>query len=73
MQFLFQCSKKCGRGGQTRLVKCVHVGIKKFVSENNCKQSDKPRAHQKCKNQDCTFLWATGDWSEVTNETLRLI
>ena len=70
MQFLFlQCTKKCGKGGQARTVKCVHMSLKKIVTDKHCKQRKKPRTHQECNNQTCPYMWTTGTWSEVITKT----
>ena len=66
---LLQCNKNCGKGRQTRAVKCVHISLKKIVTDKHCKQRKKPRTRQGCNNQTCPYIWTTGSWSEVITKT----
>ena len=64
---VFQCSVKCGKGRQTRLIKCVDIKLKKFMKEKHCRPSSRPEAYQQCIKSKCPYIWSTGDWSEVTS------
>ncbi|KAK2587121.1 hypothetical protein KPH14_002883 [Odynerus spinipes] len=62
------CSKECGGGIQTPIVKCVREGSQAIVHEKRCKNSEKPLASRavRCNEQPCPARWRAENWSECS-------
>uniref|UniRef100_A0A8C9P777 ADAM metallopeptidase with thrombospondin type 1 motif 16 n=1 Tax=Spermophilus dauricus TaxID=99837 RepID=A0A8C9P777_SPEDA len=61
------CSRTCGRGTQSRPVRCTQRANYKTetVSASLCPQPV-PTSQQACNSQSCPPAWSAGPWAEVT-------
>ncbi|ESN96178.1 hypothetical protein HELRODRAFT_163212 [Helobdella robusta] len=63
-----QCSTTCGKGEQTRQIKCSHVSTNETVNSRLCKHARKPKNSRECKgNPFCSSVrWVVGKWSQCS-------
>ncbi|XP_036321209.1 thrombospondin type-1 domain-containing protein 4 isoform X3 [Rhagoletis pomonella] len=61
------CSKTCGGGIQTPIVRCVRENPIRYYSQRRCMHSEKPMLNEnllRCNTQPCPAYWRIEDWSE---------
>ncbi|XP_023159435.1 thrombospondin type-1 domain-containing protein 4 isoform X2 [Ceratitis capitata] len=61
------CSKTCGGGIQTPIVRCVRENPIRYYSQRRCLHSEKPMLNEnllRCNTQPCPAYWRLDDWSE---------
>ncbi|XP_050319289.1 thrombospondin type-1 domain-containing protein 4 isoform X2 [Bactrocera neohumeralis] len=61
------CSKTCGGGIQTPIVRCVRENPVRYYSQRRCMHSEKPMLNEnllRCNTQPCPAYWRIEDWSE---------
>lgn len=60
------CSKSCGGGSLTPIIRCVREGTSKFYAHKRCAHQIKPVLDEhvlKCNSQPCPAYWEVEDWS----------
>jgi len=66
------CTATCGRGIQTRQVRCVKIGTIQPTDFYNCANQIMPVSAQYCNTQACSFrinsatVWVQSDWSDCS-------
>eukprot|EP00808_Paulinella_micropora_P015551 g8162.t1 len=61
------CSKPCGSGQQTRLVRCFIQGTTQDAAEAQCAALLKPSSSQSCNTQSCaTYSWLPSTWGQCS-------
>ncbi len=65
--FLLQCSAKCGRGTQQRLVVCARSeGTELYrLPDSECDPENRMLDHQDCNGTDCAGTWFAGPYGKV--------
>lgn len=61
------CSKTCGGGIQSPIIKCVREGSTKMSPPKKCVNLNKPVVNEsqlKCNTQPCPAYWKTSEWTE---------
>lgn len=61
------CSKSCGGGFQTPVIRCVRESPLRFYSHKRCVHLEKPIINEnllRCNTQPCPAYWRLHDWSE---------
>uniref|UniRef100_A0A1B0G2D5 PLAC domain-containing protein n=1 Tax=Glossina morsitans morsitans TaxID=37546 RepID=A0A1B0G2D5_GLOMM len=61
------CTRSCGGGTQTPIVKCVRENPLRYYSQRRCTHSQKPLINEnllRCNTQPCPAFWRLDDWSE---------
>lgn len=60
------CSKSCGGGTLTPIIRCVKDGTTKFYAHKRCAHQTKPSLNEnvlKCNVQPCPAYWKVNEWS----------
>lgn len=60
------CSKKCGGGTLTPIIRCVREGTTKFFNHKRCAHQTKPVLDEnilRCNPQPCPAYWKVEEWS----------
>lgn len=60
------CSKSCGGGTLTPIIRCVREGTSKFFAHKRCAHQSKPVLDEtvlKCNTQPCPPYWKFHEWS----------
>lgn len=60
------CSKTCGGGTQSPIIKCVREGSTKISAPKKCVNLNKPIVNEnqlRCNTQPCPAYWKVSDWS----------
>lgn len=66
------CSKPCGGGTQTPIIKCVRENPTRMFNPKRCAHLKQPELHEnmmKCNTQPCPAYWKILDWSECQCST----
>ncbi|XP_051858406.1 thrombospondin type-1 domain-containing protein 4 isoform X1 [Drosophila albomicans] len=61
------CTKSCGGGTQTPIVRCVRENPVRYWSQRRCSHSEKPVLNENllhCNTQPCPAYWRMDDWGE---------
>ncbi|XP_055372103.1 thrombospondin type-1 domain-containing protein 4 isoform X1 [Condylostylus longicornis] len=61
------CSKSCGGGTQTPIIRCVREIPKRFYSAKRCSHTEKPILNEnllRCNTQPCPAYWRIEDWGD---------
>ncbi|XP_067620211.1 thrombospondin type-1 domain-containing protein 4 isoform X2 [Eurosta solidaginis] len=61
------CSKSCGGGIQTPIVRCVRENPIRYYSQRRCLHSEKPMLNEnllRCNTQPCPAYWRIEEWSD---------
>ncbi|XP_037958747.1 thrombospondin type-1 domain-containing protein 4 isoform X2 [Teleopsis dalmanni] len=61
------CTKSCGGGTQTPIVRCVRDNPVRYFSQRRCMHSEKPVLNEnllRCNTQPCPAYWRLDDWSD---------
>uniref|UniRef100_A0A1I8PD91 PLAC domain-containing protein n=1 Tax=Stomoxys calcitrans TaxID=35570 RepID=A0A1I8PD91_STOCA len=61
------CSKSCGGGMQSPVIKCVRENPLRYYSQRRCAHSEKPVINEnllRCNTQPCPAFWRLEDWGE---------
>lgn len=61
------CSKSCGGGFQTPIIRCVRENPLRFYSRKRCQHLEKLIINEnllRCNTQPCPAFWRLQDWSE---------
>ncbi|XP_037825711.1 A disintegrin and metalloproteinase with thrombospondin motifs 6-like, partial [Lucilia sericata] len=61
------CSKSCGGGTQTPIVRCVRENPLRYYSQRRCMHAEKPVINEnllRCNTQPCPAYWRLDDWGE---------
>ena len=61
------CSKSCGGGTQTPVIRCVRENPLRYYSQRRCAHAEKPVINEnllRCNTQPCPAYWRLDDWSE---------
>jgi len=61
------CSSKCGRGVQSRLVACINLAGTEILTDKNC-PLPKPKEHKECSKKKCNVQakWTSGPWTKCS-------
>lgn len=66
---LEKCSKSCGAGTRSRIVKCLEkVGEDNFRETNSCTAVKPTIITEPCNEFPCPAQWKIGEWSEVSSQ-----
>lgn len=60
------CSKKCGGGNLSPIIRCVREGTSKFFAHKRCAHQTKPVLNEavlRCNTQPCPAYWKVDEWS----------
>lgn len=63
------CSKTCGVGRRTRVVRCMQVFEGNFtaaVSHKRCRGLRRPKTHERCTVQKCAEWVVDDEWEKVS-------
>lgn len=61
------CTKSCGGGTQSPIVRCVRENPLRYYSQRRCMHSEKPVLNEnllRCNTQPCPAFWRLDDWSD---------
>lgn len=61
------CSKSCGGGTQTPVIRCVRENPTRYFSQRRCSHSEKPVLNEnllRCNTQPCPAYWRLEEWGE---------
>lgn len=77
------CSKSCGGGLQTPIIKCIKDNSNTFFAQRKCAKSKRPLLNEnllKCNTQPCPAYWRIEDWnpcncssSKTTSREVRCV
>lgn len=62
-----QCSKTCGGGTQTPIIKCVRESPQRVFNPKRCAHLKQPMLNEsqmRCNNQPCPAYWKLSEWTE---------
>ncbi|XP_067205004.1 thrombospondin type-1 domain-containing protein 4-like isoform X2 [Linepithema humile] len=65
---LAHCSKKCGGGVRTAILKCVRESNQTLVNDKRCRNVEKPKHSPplRCNDHPCIARWRAEPWSECS-------
>ncbi|KAF5279337.1 hypothetical protein FQR65_LT15410 [Abscondita terminalis] len=61
-----RCSKSCGKGVKSRVVRCIDTVNAVTVVDQFCYRLKKPKTTRDCEKNNCDYVWVEGLWSQCS-------